>query len=279
MMTTGASQSPSILAYIRDEEEAGFIARIARKTRASRNRERGSLRILASTPSPHFAALPTGIIWDLHAASVPALTAIVREALDSGRIVPPIFACVDLSEVGSHQLIQLARLIPCLRLSARGTDGFEDDIIDWLLMPDQPTAEQSIINRLATISIVPRVKLAIKAAVAAKRRTHALAFATAIGVPLRTIERRLRAEGRFEAWRMIGWSTALHALWQLEIRQWSLKRVAASLGFSNAGAMGTHLQRHLGDRPRALLLHNSFDSLLDEYFRRLASGTSEGTGT
>lgn len=47
MMTTGASQSPSILAYIRDEEEAGFIARIARKTRASRNRERGTLRILA----------------------------------------------------------------------------------------------------------------------------------------------------------------------------------------------------------------------------------------
>lgn len=276
MTAADGSKAPRILAYIRDEAEADATARIVDKAMAASvapgGGGRGTLRILASTPGPLLAALPTGIIWDLHAASVPSLTAIVREVISTGRVVPPILGCVDLADVGARQLIQLARLIPCLRLSARSVDGFDDQIIDWLPAPHQPTGEQAIINGLATARLTRRFALAVKAAVAAKRHMPVSAFATAIHVPQRTVEGRLRAEGSFEAWRLLGWSVSLHAFWRLEVRRWSLKRVAVSLGFGSAEALGSHLQRHLGERPRALLARQSFESILEAYRDRIESG-------
>lgn len=272
MPATGASKSPSILAYLRDDEEVSATARIVREAMATPE-------ILAATPGPVLAALPAGIIWDLHRASVSSLMAIAREMLEAGRSVPPIFGRVDLAEVSARHLIQLARLLPRLRLSTRGIDAFDGDMIDWLRRPDQPAAEHVIINRLATISRTSSVGLAIKAAVAAKRRVHVQEFSRAIGVPRRTIEGRLSGKSATRMWRLIGWSVSLHALWRLDVQQWSLEQTATSLHFGSAEALGSHLARHLGERPRALLAHRNFESILDRYYRRLASASDDGTGT
>jgi AraC-like DNA-binding protein len=84
-------------------------------------------------------------------------------------------------------------------------------------------------------------------------------------VPRRTLERSLLQARLPSARQLLGWCTALHAAWWLDVQGWPAKQVVAEMGFSHKSAIVRALRRSFGCTMRSLRETGGFQELLHRF--------------
>jgi len=86
----------------------------------------------------------------------------------------------------------------------------------------------------------------------------------------RTLERRLAEAGVATAKQLLARSLCMHALWYLEVHEWSFKRTSTAAGFSSPSLLGEYLKRHCHLSYRQLLTTGSFARSVDQFAETLS---------
>jgi AraC-like DNA-binding protein len=116
-------------------------------------------------------------------------------------------------------------------------------------------------ERGATSSIIGRfhgeigpgaMGVVVAAAAIGWRRTAASELATVMHVSRRTLESRLVRQGLVAPVGLLAEMLCAHAVWHLELADWTAKRVASVAGFSGRNAFATFLKRRTGLTPTVL---------------------------
>src|SRR6185437_224549 len=188
--------------------------------------------------------------------------------------VPLVFR-TSLTPASFRQVGLLARSKSSHWVSLTTAEQVDVAISDVLSAPEGRSGQLIILDRL-TCDLPSSVSSIVQTAVLlTHRRTTVVRLAAACGLAVRTLEWRLSSAGMPAARRIIGWTTALHAVWQLDVLGWTRKRVARDAGFCTTELLDVCVQHHTGARPLQLCQQGGFDHLLgyvgDILYRSLRS--------
>ena len=121
----------------------------------------------------------------------------------------------------------------------------------------------TLASRVSSVGNDGASTILASAALVGDRRTSVNELAHSCGLAKRTLEWRLAASGRPTARTVLGWMTALHAVWRMEVLGWSPKRAASEGRFGSSELFAGYVKRHAGGRPLALV-RGGFTALLDK---------------
>ncbi|HXT16460.1 MAG TPA: hypothetical protein VN706_12560 [Gemmatimonadaceae bacterium] len=149
----------------------------------------------------------------------------------------------------------------------RGVDvdapGFERTVLaqwEWA----QAVAIESRLRAIWLYKTSPRLAVAMECAVRLSYdKTRVTELALAAGVPARTLEWWLRADGMPTARHVLGWSRVLRATWLLERGGLALKHVAPILGFPSPLGLGAMITRYVGQSVRRSVKHGAYSVAVD----------------
>jgi len=197
---------------------------------------------------------------------------------------PPLVMYGPLTVAWARALLALARSGLDVRAVLRGFEELGPAARALCGTRPQPVADSVILRRVAPLLRGAARQLVVGAVVAGRRRIGVGGLATLCGLAVRTVERRLIQAHLPQAWRLLGWCTSLHALWDVDVLDWSVKRAARECGFRSSAALSTYVRRHTGATLTGLCELNGFSGLLDRFSMvlagtgRAARGQSRGWG-
>jgi hypothetical protein len=213
----------------------------------------------------NIADILEGVIpWSAIVLEVSRLTADARREMVRW-FTGPVLLRSDLRISNVRETIRLAGLRPNAHLSLRRADGLASGI-------GRLTAHQSYVPAHATLvatlcPVVPiRVLDIVFAAVhVSARRSPVSALAQVCRTSIRTVEWKLKRCGVPPARRLLGGMLCLHAAWELDAHQSSIKVTASTLGFVSRASLGNFLRRHLDCSPTDVQRDNRFQEMLDRF--------------
>lgn len=138
------------------------------------------------------------------------------------------------------------------QVSIVGIDNLSDDIaaIDDYRLAESPTTLILSSMRRAIPEAV--AEIAVAAIVVGRTRTNVRELAATCGIPVRTIESRLRSARFMKAAELLAVSLCLHAVWALDVARVPIKRVAKEVGFNSSTSFANFIKRHTGVSPSHL---------------------------
>lgn len=184
------------------------------------------------------------------AASTAAPTIVVRSSLD---------------DAAAGDVMRFAGVRVAARLSVRELEAIGDAIGTALGEEGEAGAGLAILERVGPLVPQPLRAFVVLCAASSTSRLHVEHAAALLGVGRRTLENRLARASLPAAHRILGWSVALGAAWQLDVLGRRPKQVAADLGFASGAALANLLARYGGSTPTSLRDHGGFQSQLERF--------------
>ncbi|HVT40204.1 MAG TPA: hypothetical protein VHE78_14280 [Gemmatimonadaceae bacterium] len=215
------------------------------------------------------------IVWELASGAEGQIES-VAEAMHNRAEAAPILVRMDLTKAAARQVLVLARYLPEAQVSLRGHDDLESDINMLYNEPGGRGAYAAIVQRLLPLTHGRARDIVACASVAGHSRTSVRSLARLCGVPVRTLEWKLRAAQQAPAKILVGWMVALHSLWRLDVLGWTPKRTAHAARFHSGEAWSNYVGHHVGARPATLLREGGFESLLDQCARQVSADRAAG---
>jgi AraC-like DNA-binding protein len=125
--------------------------------------------------------------------------------------------------------------------------------------------------------VPPPVQAAAGSAIERGHRPRSVRqLAAAVGVPRKTLDRRLGKAIRLTARQLIGWGRLLAAAMCLENPSATVSAVTAELEFASPSALRNLLQRYAGLTPTQLRQRGGADHLFDRLRKEIERGTRKG---
>ena len=103
------------------------------------------------------------------------------------------------------------------------------------------------------------------AAIGAAHPITTAGVASALGMAVRTLERRVERAGLPPPHRVLGWCRVLHATWHLDRLGRPPKQVADQLQFPSVSALYNLLHRYAAPRPSILMTRGGFELMLRRF--------------
>jgi AraC-like DNA-binding protein len=178
---------------------------------------------------------------------------------------PPVVVLLPLTIATARDLLVLSRSGLDVRVLIKGYEDLAAEVRALRAARPEPCADATILRRIGGLVNPPALKVVVGAVVSGKKRLRVHDLAQRCGHVVRTMERVLSGAALPKAGHLLGWSTALHGLWRLEVLEWPIKRAAAEAGFHSVGAFSNYVRRHTGARPTHLLEAIGFRSLLERF--------------
>jgi hypothetical protein len=207
-------------------------------------------------------------LWDASGAGVfPAVGAIRREAPNLPIVLhfaPTPAALREVPDIiaGGRGLSVALRPHEHLGLALR----------PLLNPPRVASAAETLARHIVPVVPVPFRPFFLVSALKASPR---LPVATAVawsGIPRRTLERALLRAKLPGAGAALGFCTALHAAWWLDVQGWSAKQVVTEMGFPHQSSVTRVLYRYFGCTVKSLRDEGGFQELLYRFETLLLGG-------
>jgi hypothetical protein len=197
-------------------------------------------------------------LWDASGTGVlPAVAAIRREA--SNLPVVLYFAPTPAALREVPDIIAAGR---GLSVALRNFEHLGLALRPLLNPPRVASAAETLARHVVPVVPVPFRPFFLVSALKASPR---LPVATAVawsGISRRTLERALRRANLPGAGAVVGFCTALHAAWWLDVQGWSAKQVVTEMGFPHPSSVTRVLQRYFGCTVKSLRREGGFQTLL-----------------
>lgn len=200
-------------------------------------------------------------VWEVERGSDCMIEQIAKRLAD---VTPRVrlLLRLDLSVAAARQLVLAAAHLPNSYLSFRNHDDLRTDLAQWLAERDDHGGSVRIVQYLGSICSGETRDVMLSAAATGRRRLSVEQLALICGVPIRTLEWRLRSAAAPTARRLIGMAVSLHSAWRLEQLRLGPKQAAGRAGFHSTAALASYLRRHTGMRLSELASEGAFDLLL-----------------
>ena len=128
-----------------------------------------------------------------------------------------------------------------------------------------PGAGETLARHLVPLVPGPFRPFLLACALKASPRLKVGTAATWSGVPRRTLERSLLQARLPSARQLLGFCTALHAAWWLDVQGWPAKQVVTEMGFAHKSAIVRVLRRYFGCTMGSLRETGGFRELLHRF--------------
>jgi hypothetical protein len=181
----------------------------------------------------------------------------------------PVTIRTGLSPASIRTLISLSEVTPHVRVSLRGVDHLDVELKRLLDQASEPSAQLLLVQRCAC-KVPQRIRrIVVAASLMSHRHTSVKALAAACDISVRTLEWQLAAEHAAHARKLLGWLTAVHCAWRIDVLGWSLKRAAIEAGFSTVDNFGGFVARWTGKRPGDFCRDGGFATALSRFSTEL----------
>jgi hypothetical protein len=205
-----------------------------------------------------------GIVWEL-SLHMPRRTALVpMEVVDASRSIPLILR-IDWSPAVMRAIVATCETAQEVHIALCGFHDLALEVAAVLPVPTEPSAEQTIIRRVAPIVAPSAAEVVLLAVLAAKRRTTVDDLRRLHGSLGATLWYRLHSETRLTPESLLGKTFALHALWRRGVLGRSMKSCASDLGFSSSAALDKYVRRHARVRLHDVVEPDAFMEALDAF--------------
>ncbi len=184
----------------------------------------------------------------------------------------PIVLRTALSPRTARLISELSSIVAIGRVSLVGTASVDRDIALMLDNPAPRCADGALLGPRINGLPSPLRHAVIGAVSIGDRRMTVTELAGACRLPSRTLQWRLARTGGHTASDLLAWSLALHCLWRFDVLGWPLKRCTTAANFDDAGSMAMFIQRHVGQRPNAIVADGGFDALRERWLTNLGVG-------
>ena len=141
-----------------------------------------------------------------------------------------------------------------------------------LSRPRVVSAAETLARHIVPVVPVPFRPFFLVTALKASPRLPVATVAAWSGIARRTLERALHRARLPGAGAALGYCTALHAAWWLDVQGWSAKQVVIEMGFPDRSAVTRVLQRYFGCTVRSLRNEAGFQELLYRFEMLLLGG-------
>jgi transcriptional regulator with XRE-family HTH domain len=197
---------------------------------------------------------------DACANPVPAILALQKQ--DSTR---PVILSVALTPTGARRVVKAVEAGLRATLVLRGYDDLGKAVRRAVAQLPHGSPEAEILQTTAPVA-TPAVRPFLT--FAAIRAIHPITVreaAGAVGISVRTLERRLADKRLPRPARLLGWCRVLHVAWHLDILARPAKQVAGELRFPSLPALYNLLHDYTGLTPAVLPERGGFPTLLRRF--------------
>ena len=252
-----ASQDGPIVVLYGSTRLSELGARIPPQVGFSSVQGAGELSALAASARGN--GLPRLAVIDLPLQEPPSeIVPVLAEV--SGAI--PLLLYGRLTSRMAHDVAVLATCCVHVRIAFEGYDDLYAAVNRSLHdVADAPG--RRILSHLSASAPHCAHDIVVAASILGRRRTRVRELAHLCGVPMRTLEWRLRAAGIISARELLGKVLSLHITWALDVQRWPLKRVRRATGFRSDAALANYVERQIGLRPLAAARQLGFCGLLE----------------
>jgi AraC-like DNA-binding protein len=218
---------------------------------------------MLAEPRRRWAALVYEVeSWESGAPILP------NHAMGAARRIPIILR-YTLRPSLIHAIATVTRAVPRARLSLRGWDDVVLNVSQALSAPDEQTPHSPILGRIEPILPNGVLEIGVGAIHAGTGKCSVANLARLCNLPVRTLEWRLKRARMPQARVLLAWICSLNATWDLDVRGWSVKRVATELGFATRTAFSNYIVRNVQSSPAQLQRDVGFGIVLDRFVRTL----------
>jgi hypothetical protein len=207
-------------------------------------------------------------LWDAAGTRVlPGIAAIRREAPDLPIVLHFAATPAALREV--PDIIAAGRR---LSVALRNYEHLGLVLRPLLNPPRVAGAAETLARHIVPVVPVPFRPFFLVTALKASPRLPVTTAAAWSGIARRTLERALHRAGLPGAGATLGYCTALHASWWLDVQGWSAKQVVIEMRFPDVSSVTRVLQRYFGCTVRSLRSEGGFQELLYRFETMLLGG-------
>ena len=189
------------------------------------------------------------------------------------RDVTRLLLRVELKRSILRDLLQQALRLTDSVVSIRGFDAWLQDVTSFAKDEPAPSVEMRVLGHLSSSPSSRALDTVAATLFLAKRHVRVQQVADFLAVPRRTLEFQLKVARLPVPERLLGWSTALHTMWRLDVLRWPLKRAATHADFRTSAALANYVNRHVGARPAQLSQEGGFTALLERFLTVLERST------
>src|SRR5438094_2365284 len=181
----------------------------------------------------------------------------------------------DFSPASIRVVKSVAQMNGYVRVSVRKIDSAVTEVKRLLQEESYQSAQLLLVTKCAA-SLPERIeKIIIGAVLLCHRHTTVSELAATCELSVGALEWRLASEHRPCARRLLGWLTAVHAIFRMDVLGWSQKRAALEGGFGATDNLATFVGRWTGYRPSALSRQGGFEAVLARFLCELNSDGAE----
>ena len=207
-------------------------------------------------------------LWDVSGAGVfPAVAAIRREVPNLPIVLHFAPTPAALREV--PDIIAAGR---GLSVVLRNHEHLGLALRPLLNPPRVASAAETLARHIVPVVPVPFRPFFLVTALKASPRLPVATAAAWSGITRRTLERALLRARLPGAGAALGFCTALHAAWWLDVQGWSAKQVVIEMTFPDVSSVTRVLQRYFGCTVRSLRNEGGFQGLLYRFETMLLGG-------
>lgn len=207
-------------------------------------------------------------LWDASGAGVlPAVAAIRREAPNL-----PVVLHFAPTPAALREIPDIIAAGRGLSVVLRNHDHLGLALRPLLQSPRVPSAAETLARHIVPVVPVPFRPFFVVTALKASPRLPVTTAAAWSGIARRTLERALHRAGLPGAGAALGYCTALHAAWWLDVQGWSTKQVVIEMRFPDHTSLSRVLQRYFGCTIRSLREEGGFQELLYRFETMLLGG-------
>ncbi len=221
-----------------------------------------------SSPTLALASLSesnaTTLVWDFNPATTRSLLTALERSQAAGQAIR-LLVRTDLSRLSSRAVVDIARAGVDARISLKGLDELSADVEALASQSPEPAAEFPIVSELASRRRSASFDIAVGAVMVGRRRVGVRTLSELMGLSVRTLEARLKAERLPVPEALLGWSLSVHTMWRVGVLRWSVKRADIVAGFGTCESLAGYVRRHVGARPAALRRSGDFTELLERF--------------
>ena len=201
------------------------------------------------------------LILDLHLAGRWLQADVARRLI----LRTPTLLRGDLTPSVSRTIVQLSRWNTDAAISLRHVDDLAADLVHLLRHADASDPSLRMLRAALPVASAETLPVLVGVTALGQRRTTLPELARHCGLSPRALEYRLQRAALPHASVLLGWCVSLHTLWRMEALGWSLKRCATTAGMSEAAGLSEYINRHVQQRPQALLASGGFAAVLDRW--------------
>lgn len=184
---------------------------------------------------------------------------------------PAVVIRMTLDAASAREVVSLVQSRVDARVALRRLDDLVAIARAALADRPEPRAGPVIIERVGTSIPAGLEAFVLLAAMRATARLRVGRVAAYLGVAPRTLESRLHKAGWPSAHTVLGWCTALHAVWRLDVRGERVKQVMAALELGSPSALANLLNRYCGCTPRTVREHGGFPEMVERFARTVGA--------